>query len=173
MLDSVGVEIGGSHIYVLGEAEEPDGYIKIGVHYGKPSGIGRNGLASGNWRQLTVLHHHRLPEDTVRWHEFVIHKHLEPWRKKREWFDARPLLGAPGAWGDLLDRAFRREVPGGATVDLGSQEHQLLRIRMVSWRPPREIVAECSCGYAMHAARTTLPAVYGHFLKDHCRLGAK
>lgn len=168
----MGVEGAGSHIYVLGEAEEPDGYVKIGLHYGKPRATGRDGLSAGNWRQLTALHHHQLPEDTVRWHEFVIHKHLEPWQKKGEWFDVRPLLSAPGAWGDLLDRAFRREVPGGATVDLGASGHQLLGIRIVRRRPPREIVANCSCGFELPAVRTTLPAVYEHFLKDHVRRAA-
>ncbi|MGD9997162.1 MAG: hypothetical protein AB7R77_14520 [Ilumatobacteraceae bacterium] len=49
------------HIYVLGEVEEPHGYVKIGVHYGKPSQIGRSGLTTGNWRELGVLYHHPCP----------------------------------------------------------------------------------------------------------------
>lgn len=155
------------HIYVVGELEEPHGYVKIGVHYGKPSSIGRSGLGSGNWRQLCVLHHHQLPEDTVRWHEFLIHAHLQPWLIRGEWFDVRGLLSEPNGWPDLLERAYRSLIPGGATVDRGTPEHHLETIRMMRWRPPREIAAECSCGHVMHASRTTLPAVYKRFLRDH------
>ena len=157
-----------SHIYVLGEAEEPHGYVKIGVHYGKRSQLGRSGLTTGNWRKLNVLYHHSLPAEVVRWHEFVIHEHLRPWHKRGEWFDVRPLLSAFSGWDALLDCAYRREVAGGAEVDLGTPNHRLQVIRMTRWRPPREIVAEYSCGYSLQAEKTTLPTVYKRFLAAHC-----
>ena len=158
-----------AHIYVLEEIEEATGPVKIGIHYGSPTAFGRAGLGSGNWRQLRVVYHHPLPAETVRWHEFVIHQHLAPFRVRpdREWFRVRPLLAAPLAWGDLVDRAFQCAVPHGHPVDRGTPEHQLRVVRMVRWRPPREIVAECSCGYSLNESRTTLPTVYRHFLGGH------
>lgn len=159
-----------AHLYVLGEVDEvgeATGPVKIGLHYGKPSQIGRAGLTTGNWRELKVRYHHTLPEQTVRWNEFVIHQHLAPMRKRGEWFDVRRLLPAKDAWGEFLDLAYHRCVPGGRAVNLGTPGHQLEVIRMFSWRPPREIAAECSCGHVLHARRTTLPAVYKLFLAGH------
>jgi len=156
-----------AHLYVLGEVLEPDGFVKIGLNYGKPMRSGRNGLQSGNWRELSVLYRHYLPADALRWTEFVIHEHLQPWCKGGEWFDARRLLSARDAWGDLLDRSFRGEVPGGALVDRGTPGHQLLGIRMARWSPPKEVVAECGCGHKSYGLATTLPKVYRDFLKDH------
>lgn len=155
------------HLYVLGELEEPAGPVKIGLHYGKPSTIGRSGLSSGNWRRLQVLHHHQVPADTLRWTEYIIHQHLRPFRKRGEWFDVRQLAGHPADWQRFLDDAFAQRIPGGERVVFGTPTHRLKVIRLIRWSPPKELVAECSCGCRLTATGTTLPALLREFEKAH------
>ena len=156
-----------AHLYVLGEAEEPDGYVKVGLHYGKAMKSGRAGLSTGNWRTLVVLYHHRLPEETARWTEYVIHRHLAPWHVRREWFDLRPVLANVGDWSTLLDRASNQDVPGATRFDIGSAGHRLMRVQMLRWQPPKELIAECSCGATVHAVGTTLPGLVRRFEDEH------
>lgn len=167
--DSVSASDTAAHIYVVGEREEPEGFVKIGMSYTTSARGGRAGLSTGNWRELVVEHVHPMPEAVVRWWEFVIHQHLAPWHVRSEWFDARPLLTHGWTWADLLDAAMRQVVPGGEKVNLGAGEHCLEVIEVVRWRPPREAVAHCSCGHQMRAATTTVPALYRRFLKEHAQ----
>jgi hypothetical protein len=156
-----------AHIYVLGELEEPDGYVKVGLHYGKAMKSGRAGLSTGNWRTLVVLHHHPLPAETARWTEYLIHRHLHRWHIRGEWFDLRPLLAQIGDWATLLDRAAMQGIPGGTRFTLGTPEHSLDRVRMLRWQPPKELIAECSCGSSVHAIGTTLPGIVRRFRDEH------
>lgn len=156
-----------AHTYVVGEREEPDGYVKIGMSYTTSDRGGRAGLSTGNWRELVVEHVHSMPVGVVRWWEFMIHQHLAPWRIRGEWFDARPLLTSGWSWADLLKAAMRQEISGGCEIELGRSEHRLKVIEVVRWRPPREAVAHCSCGHQIRAVTTTVPALYRRFLREH------
>jgi hypothetical protein len=66
----------GPHLYVVGEREEPDGPVKIGLNSGGASRTGRAGLSIGNWRHLGVLHRKAIALEDLRWTEWIIHKHL-------------------------------------------------------------------------------------------------
>jgi hypothetical protein len=162
-------DVKGPHIYIVGEVEEPMGPVKIGMVYANGSASGRSGLNAGNWRQLEVLHRQPLPKEVVRWHEYVIHRHLKPFEIRGEWFDVRGLRRRGESWAAFLDRAFRQEVRGGDAVDLGSDEHRLDAIRVLAHRAPRRFVADCSCGFRLRASQTTLPAVYRRFWIEHVR----
>ena len=162
-------DVNGPHIYIVGEVEEPTGPVKIGMVYAKGSASGRSGLNVGNWRQLEVLHRQPLATEVVRWHEYVIHRHLNPFEIRGEWFDVRGLRRRGESWAAFLDRAFRQEVRGGDAVDLGSGEHRLEVIRVLAHRAPRRFVADCSCGFRLRDSATTLPTVYQRFLNEHVR----
>lgn len=154
-------------IYVIGEVEERHGPVKIGMHYGPPSKSGRSGLSVGNWRTLEVLHHWELGEADVRWTEFLIHAHLQSRHVRGEWYRVRDLAEDLGGWAALLLRAYRQEVSGCEPVSFGSPGHRLARVRVMSWRPPREFIAGCECGFELTASKTTLPAVVRRFQTEH------
>ncbi len=156
-----------AHIYVVGEREEPSGFVKIGMSYTTTAKGGRAGLSTGNWRELVVEHVHEMPAESVRWWEFVIHEHLAPWRIRGEWFDVRPLLADGLTWSELLDAAMRQQIPEGCSVELGAGGHRLEVIKVLRWRPPREAVAHCSCGFQLRGTTTTVPALYRKFLALH------
>jgi hypothetical protein len=40
---------------------------------------------------LDVLHRKPMAFEDLRWTEWIIHKHLTPWRLRGEWFDVRPV----------------------------------------------------------------------------------
>lgn len=155
------------HIYVVSETGEPEDRVKIGMVYANGSRSGRPGLNAGNWRQLKVLHRYRLPETTVRWHEFVIHQHLRPFEIRGEWFDVSSCRRRSESWQAFLERAYDCGVRGGDAVDLGTDDHHLEAIRVTSRQKPRRFVADCSCGHKFRASGTTLPAVYKRFLTEH------
>jgi len=45
-----------AHIYVVGEREEPSGFVKIGMTYTTTAKGGQAGLSSGNWREFVAEH---------------------------------------------------------------------------------------------------------------------
>ena len=53
---AIGMAGVGPHLYVVGEPEEPDGPVKIGLNTGSVSRTGRGGINIGNWRKLYVEH---------------------------------------------------------------------------------------------------------------------
>ena len=135
-----------AHIYVVGEVEEPGGPVKIGVTTVRESSSGRAGLSSGNWRQLEVLYREPVPVRGLRWREWLIHRHLDRWHVRGEWFRVRHLQRRLGGWPQLLDAAYAGTVPGCTRWILGNREHHLVEMRRLTVGEPRQFVAVCSCG---------------------------
>ena len=84
----------GPHIYVLEEAEVPDGPVKIGMHDGPLCETGAPGLSRGNWRTLHVVHRMPLDLEDLRWSEWLIHRRLWNRHVSGEWFRVRDLVRA-------------------------------------------------------------------------------
>jgi hypothetical protein len=160
----------GPHLYVVGEREEPDGPVKIGLSAGGASGSGRRGINVGNWRTLYVEHRKALPFEDLRWTEWLVHKHLDRWRRRGEWFDVRSVA-APCGWDDFLTLAAAGDLPGCTPWRLGGDEHHLVRMRRLTRRAPRQFDAACSCGTVITATPgLTLPKVQVLFALDHLGL---
>jgi hypothetical protein len=136
----------GPHLYVIGEREEPAGPVKIGITRGRASRTGRANLNAGNWRTLEVLWRHPVPQPELRWKEWMIHRHLQPWHVRGEWFDIRHLLDAPDGWGQFLDQAYDGSVEGCAAWSLDRDGHRLVLMRRITIGMPRQFEAICGCG---------------------------
>jgi hypothetical protein len=142
---ALGIADVGPHLYVVGELEEPDGPVKIGLNSGGASRSGRAGLSIGNWRQLVVLYRKPMAFEDLRWTEWIIHKHLTPWRLRGEWFDVRSVA-RPFGWEEFLSRSATGDIPGGMPWRLGSDDHHLVRMRRLTKKEPRQFDAVCVCG---------------------------
>ena len=160
----------GPHLYVLGEREEPDGPVKIGLTSGGASRTGRSGLSTGNPRQLEVLYRKPMAFEDLRWTEWIIHKHLTPWRLRGEWFDVRPVA-RPYGWEEFLSRSETGDIPGCTPWQLGSDDHHLVRMRRLTRNAPRQFDAVCVCGVVIKGdAGLGLPSVQERFALEHLRL---
>ena len=60
----------GPQLNVIGEVEEPEGPVKVGLNSGGGSHTGRAGLSIGNWRVLEVLHRKTMAFEDLRWTEW-------------------------------------------------------------------------------------------------------
>ena len=135
----------GPHLYVVGEREEPDGPVKIGISKSGASRTGRGGINVGNWRALYLEHSQPMAFEDLRWTEWIIHKHLTPWRVRGEWFKVRPVA-RPYGWSEFLSRSAKGDIPGCTPWRLGSDDHHLVRVRRLTKKPPRRFDAACACG---------------------------
>ena len=160
----------GPHLYVVGEREEPDGPVKIGLNSGGASRSGRAGLSIGNWRQLDVLHRKPMAFEDLRWTEWIIHKHLTRWRVRGEWFDVRPVA-RPYGWEEFLSRSETGDIPGCTPWQLGSDDHHLVRMRRLTKKEPRQFDAVCVCGVVIKGdPGLGLRSVQERFALEHLRL---
>ena len=160
----------GPHLYVVGELEEPDGPVKIGLNSGGVSRTGRAGLSTGNPRQLDVLHRRPMAFEDLRWTEWIIHKHLTPWRLRGEWFDVRPVA-RPYGWEEFLSRSETGDIPGCTPWRLGSEDHHLVRMRRLTKKEPRQFDAVCVCGVVVVGdPGLGLPKVQQRFALEHLHL---
>ena len=160
----------GPHLYVVGEVEEPDGPVKIGLNSRGASRTGRAGLSTGNWRKLEVLHRKPMAFEDLRWTEWIIHKHLTPWRLRGEWFDMRPVA-RPYGWEEFLSRSETGDIPGCTPWQLGSDDHHLVRMRRLTKKAPRQFDAVCVCGVVIKRdPGLGLRSVQERFALEHLRL---
>jgi hypothetical protein len=142
----------GPHLYVVGELDDPDGPVKIGLNSRGASRTDRAGLSTGNPRELEVLYRKPMPFEDLRWTEWIIHKHLTPWRWRRrgEWFDVR-AVARPYGWEEFLARSETGDIPGCTPWKLGSDDHHLVRMRRLTKKAPRQFDAVCVCGVIIRA----------------------
>lgn len=161
----------GPHIYVLGELEEPNGPVKIGMHDGSASSTGAPGMSRGNWRTLVVLHRMPVPFEDLRWHEWLIHRRLWSRHVRGEWFRARELV-IDDDWRTFLDGAVEGRIHGLDHWQLESNSHALLRIKRVGDRTsPRQFDVHCTCGYTVRTGpRTALSTAQRAFALGHLSL---
>jgi hypothetical protein len=158
------------HLYVVGEREEPDGPVKIGISKSSASQTGRGGINVGNWRVLEVVHSEPMAFEDLRWTEWIIHKRLRPWRVRGEWFDVRTVAG-PYGWSEFLSRSAKGDIPGCNPWQLGGDDHHLVRMRRVTKKPPRQFDAECACGVVVVGdLGMVLPRVQLRFALEHLGL---
>jgi hypothetical protein len=170
--DAVGADIGPiGQIYVVGEVEEPDGPVKIGVTAKGGSRTGRSGLSGGNWRQLEVLHRWDLPLEIARWTEFIVHRNLRPCHRRGEWFDTRPLARQLQGWQPLLERASKGQVPGLPAWRLTNGGHSAIGVRRLTVGEPRHFEVTCDCGVAFDGGEgRSLDTVLTVFAVGHLEL---
>ncbi len=160
----------GPRLYMVGEREEPDGPVKIGISQSSASRTGRGGMNVGNWRVLEVVHSEPTAFEDLRWTEWIIHKHLTGWRVRGEWFDVRIVAG-PYGWKEFLSRSAAGDVPDRTPWQLGSDDHHLVRMRRLTPKPPRQFNAECTCGKVVVGdPGMVLPRVQVRFALEHLRL---
>lgn len=134
-----------SWIYVVGEHRDR-GPVKIGMTEGALSSTGRAGLSGGNARDLVLLDALEVPLAELRWTEWRVHRALEPWHRRGEWYAVRPLLDDWVAWKRLLRAAKAGRVEGGSEVEVGTRGHRLKVIERVGATRPLKFRARCSCG---------------------------
>ncbi len=138
----------GPHIYVLGEDEEANGPIKIGMRAGTASENGAPGMTRGNWRTLVVLHRMPLEQQVdLRWSEWLIHRRLWKHHIKGEWFNVRELVPA-GDWQRFLEDVLDGRIAGLDEWRLHVPGHELVRMKRVGTKSDRrQFEAICSCGF--------------------------
>ena len=157
-------------LYVVGEREQPDGPVKIGISKSSTSRTGRGGINVGNWRELEVVHRKPMAFEDLRWREWIIHKHLTPWRVRGEWFDVRPVA-RPYGWSEFLSRSAKGDIPGCKPWQLGRDDHHLESMRRLTKKPPRHFVAACACGEVVEGdPGMVLPSVQVKFALEHLGL---
>lgn len=160
-------------IYVVGEVEEPDGPVKIGVTTKTGSKAGRAGLSGGNWRQLELLSRWDLPDEIARWTEFVIHRNLRAHHRRGEWFDVRHLAEQLGGWQAFLEAAAAGRIAGAEPWRLARGRHAVSSVRRLSIRP-RHFEVQCECGATVDGGeRRSLDTVLTAFAVDHLGLDAR
>jgi hypothetical protein len=156
------------HIYVVGEVEDQRGPVKIGVTVVRESSTGRAGLSSANWRHLEVLHRETIPRRQLRWTEWIIHRNLDRWHVRGEWFKVRHLAKRLGGWSELLTAATQGTVPGCRSWWLGDDDHWMVEMRRIGQGEPRQFVAICSCGTRIRGAKgRSLSSVQVEFAVRH------
>jgi hypothetical protein len=162
----------GPHLYVVGERGEPSGPVKIGLNSGGASRTGRAGLSTGNWRKLEVLHRKHMDFAVLRWTEWIIHKHLTPWRVHGEWFNVRHLASRYGwKWDEFLSRAETGDIPECEPWRLGTDDHHLVRMHRLTKKEPRQFDAVCVCGVVIKGdPGLGLRSVQERFALEHLRL---
>lgn len=161
----------GPHIYVLGELEEPNGPVKIGMHDGSASSTGAPGMSRGNWRTLVVLHRMPVPFEDLRWHEWLIHRRLWSRHVRGEWFRAREFV-TDDDWQRFLSGVVEGLMDGLDEWQLGSEGHVLLRVKRAGDRKsPRQFDVHCSCGYTLRSEPgTALSTAQRAFALQHLAL---
>ena len=162
----------GPHLYVVGERDDPDGPVKIGLNSRGASRTGRAGLSTGNPRELEVLHRKPMAFEDLRWTEWIIHKHLTRWRMRGEWFEVRPVKRRYGwEWEEFLSRSKTGDIPGCTLWRLGGDDHHLVRMRRLTKKAPRQFDAVCVCGVVIKGdPGLGLPSVQERFALEHLRL---
>jgi hypothetical protein len=167
----------GSHLYVVGEKGEHDcgmRPVKIGIHDGPASGSGAPGISRGNWRELEVLHRMVVPLEDLRWNEWLIHRRLWNRHVRGEWFDVRDLVRRDD-WGAFLEGVLAGSVPGIDPWRLGSDGHELERVRRITSRKERRrFAAVCTCGATVSGPEgSALSTAQIRFAIDHLGLSPK
>jgi hypothetical protein len=161
---------GRPHLYVVGEREEPNGPVKIGLNSGGMSRSGRGGLNVGNWRTLYVEYRWFMAFEDLRWTEWIIHKHLTWKRRHGEWYDVRTVKGTD-EWPEFLSKAAAGDIPDCTPWRLGSDDHHVVRMRRLTRKPPRQFDAECACGVVVVGdPGMVLPRVQVRFALEHLGL---
>ena len=108
--------------------------------------------------------------EDLRWTEWIIHKHLTPWRVRGEWFDVRPV-GRRYGWEEFLSRSETGHIPGCTPWQLASDDHHLVRMRRLTTKAPRQFDAVCVCGVVITGdPGLGLPSVQERFALEHLRL---
>jgi hypothetical protein len=163
----------GSHLYVLGEVEEPAGPVKIGMHESSRRGTGAAEMSRGNWRTLTVLHRKPVDLRVLRWSEWLIHRRLWSRHRRGEWFAVRDLV-IDDDWERFLTDVLDNRIDELADWRLHVAAHELVRVERVGKRGDRrQFSAVCSCGFVSHGQPgMAFSNVQVKFARDHLNLSA-
>ena len=150
-------------LYVVGEANDDIGPVKIGLTYKKKTA----GLNRGNWRKLVELAVVDVDADIVRWREWLTHRRLREFHVRGEWFDVRHLA-SDGNWDSLLERLWIGTEPAARPFVLGVDGHQAEVARRIGDGRQRHFQVECSCGELFDGGvGVAMPTVLRHYVGDH------
>lgn len=160
-----------SHLYVMGEVEEPTGPVKIGLTTGRLTKTGRANMGTGNWRTLEVLGSVHVHPAELRWREWLTHRNLRSRHVHGEWFDVRDLQDQVRGWRRFLDLAYLGDLPGCVPWKLGGDGCRLESMARLTEGMPRQFSATCSCGKTVTGAKgEALETVLVDFAVGHLKM---